>query len=1099
MRGLLVCATVFFVFFTQAQQSLIGNTDGQWLIYQKDAIIRLPRTIHYLGNFDEKGLAIYAEYDKFGVLDELGLIRCPAEFAELRSIGYGIFEGRSEKGLALVDLSQEVIFQNTMKRCLTLTPNWFLVEEDSSRFLLNTLSSLRLPLAESDSILRTGSNYVYVRLNMREALLDPKGDTLSLQGSRPLFDPNYLLINSNAIKRVVFRSKEIDLPVTAANLRVLGNHVTYSLDGRSFLLDGEMGEELWNVPFEKLLAFDRNFYMVERNNSWGLIRMDGSVFIQPSYSSIRMLNRLFVVGKQDGYGVLDEKGQQILPCIYSNIQCDDHFFHVTSLIGLKGLISRVSEDVICEPIYDVIKLEGRTVRAWTADRLRIIQLDEKHTIQSNLLLDNVVTVKTQRYASNDNRIDTRLYELGWFSEWLPKLDDQGYTVDEILKWGLLGVNDTVLIPARHNQPLYIQNADFSLLPRLRMKTVVYGVDQDVPSYSAVDWTSGKILDTDYIFSLDSTDLMSRNFVRFFGKKGLGVLHADSRIEWVDYIDPSDELRLRYCVSSCHTIRISKASATTSVGFPTWNQNDLAANSSEFTSRNQRSNFVEFPEARWNFMDTAGKKIFAEDFDFVKSYFQNTAIVKKNGRWGVVNADTLIIPPKFASISRIAECQDTVFLAKILPQGVRLLDSMMQEVGGITAHFFSSQKLSLVEANKAKMVLNEKHQPVSDSSSWQKVISENYVLSKHRKEFVLRDANGKLLCTLSLRPEAVLMDQYVLAESKGKWGLMDFFGDTLLPFVHKSIQEQGELILAIDEVNNRVYDAQLSEVVRAKGNRILIDKMSQNIAVFSDSKCVVFSPKGKVLKRFTDLVPSVFHDNWLVELGNPGKLVHLDLGEKDVGHIIHSCEPLDGHGFLLDDLKGRYYFYDSGFNLLFGELNLRKARNVGDGCITAYADHQSLLMTTDTVRFFGEGLRVSSMFNSGFLLVETGDEGFCYYNSALENPFQRGFHNAHPFLNGIASVEEGDGWTLIDQKGERKSLGSYAEIKPLGNNLFSTSKQALYGLFDGHGRQILPVEFQEIHWLAPNLIQGIREGSIAYFDKYGKPVTLNSLLPDLTLH
>lgn len=1099
MRGLLVCAAVFFVSFTHAQQCLIGNTDGQWLIYQKDAIFPLPRTVHYLGNFDEKDLAIYAEYGKFGVIDEQGTVKCQPEFNELRSLGKGVFEGKSEQGLVLLDFSQGEYTQTNVKRCSRLTPNWFLVQEDSSRFLLNTLASVRLPLEKRDSILRTGHNHVYIRLKMIPTLLDPNGDTLSLSGTVPRFDPNFLLVSSDVVKRIIFRSKVIDLPLAATNLQVLGQQVTYSLNGSSYLLEGEMGEEIWNVPFEKLLAFDRNFYMVAHNNSWGLIRTDGSVFIPPNYTSIRKMNTLFVVGKQAGYGVLDEKGQQILPCVYGSIGSDEHFFHVTSVLGLKGLVSRVSNATLLEPVYDVIKVEGRTVRAWASDFLRIIELDERHSIQSNLLLNNIVTVKTPSREARNQKIDPRLYDLGWFSEWLPKLDDQGYTIDEMLKWGLHGANDTVLIPARNNQPVYVQNADFSLLPRARIKTTIYGAEEEIFNFSAVDWTSGKILDTDLIFSLDSTDLMSRNFVRFFGRKGLGVLHADNHVEWVDYIDPSDELRLRYCVSAGHTIRVSKAGAPTSVGFPTWNQNDLAANSVEFVSRNQRSNFVEFPEARWNFLDTAGKKMFTEDFDFVKSYFRNTAIVKKNGRWGVVNGDTLIVPPIYASISRVSECQDTVFLAKIHPQGIRLLNPLLQEVEGITGHLFSSQKLSLVQTRQAKIVLNASHQPVSDSSTWQKVISENYILSKHRKEYLLRDFNGKLLGTLSLRPEEVLMDRYVLAESKGKWGLLDFFGDTLLPFMYTSIQEVGDYLVAINQIDNKVFDKQLSEVVGAKTSRILIDKISGKIAAFSDGKCVVYSPEGKVLKRFSDLFPTLFHDNWLVAIGNPGKLVHLELGEKDLGHMIHSCEVLDGSGFLLDDLKGRYYFYDGSFNLRSGELNLRKAENIGDGCITAHVDGRPLLMTADTLRFFESGLRVHSIFNSGFLLVETGDEGFCYYNHALENPFQRGFQNAHPFLSGFASVEEGDGWTLIDQKGERKSLGAYAEIKPVGNSLFSTSKQALYGLFDGHGNQILPVEFQEIHWLNPNLIQGVREGTIAYFDMHGKPVTVGTLLPDLTLH
>jgi len=65
------------------------------------------------------------------------------------------------------------------------------------------------------------------------------------------------------------------------------------------------------------------------------------------------------------------------------------------------------------------------------------------------------------------------------------------------------------------------------------------------------------------------------------------------------------------------------------------------------------------------------------------------------------------------------------------------------------------------------------------------------------------------------------------------------------------------------------------------------------------------------------------------------------------------------------------------------------------------------------------------------------------------------------------------------------LPVFDELKSVGCNTFETNSQPLYGIYEASGTEVLPPIYQKITILSENVIQGIFEGEIQYFDRSGK--------------
>lgn len=1070
------------------QDNLVGNKGGQWIIYSGKEKIALPNTFYEVGNFDNRNLTSFGEHGKYGILNTSGVIVAPPSYYSVKQLGGGMYVCVDANGQTIVDFTQSSPQGVLCKNAAKLTKSWHFIEVEEERYLFNTANRTRVDFQEGDTLLNYGFNHIYVKQGKEARLYSSTGDVVQLGGNNPLFFKFHLDITTIDKRLLIFSDRQIELACDAKYVSIVDDELIYSSEGRSYIVNTSTGEEVFSADYDKISRFGVGHFLAYKNNKVGIIRTDGSVVCEPKYNFITDSRTHYTVYQSDGTGAMDKAGNELVPCAYRSVSASPEFFNVTSELGFQGIYSRKTNRLLIDCIYDRIDIRDNKIRAWSGDKLRIFEIDKNHAIIHTLTLANTITLHTRHASRRDEQIDERLFSLGWYTETIPRFDSTGFKAGETYKWGLKGGNDSIILKARYQQPKFIPNAEFSLVPRKKSKTQYGGLSMEVNAYSVRDFTTGKMLLADAIFSMDTMDLMSRNYSRFVGSKGPGVLKEHGKVFYVDFIDGDDSEFVRFCKAKNKKIGSADEGDPRAVRLPNIDLNDDPVIKANYQVGTKSFSHVKFEDTEWNYLDTAGNVMFEEPFGFAYQFHRQTAIVERNGRFGVVSKDSMVIENRFNLIKRATDFSDTLFIAKSIPNGTRYLDTLTKELSDITGVMKKSGTVYQIQTGKTKQIIDRDYQVVSGDSKAQKWMGNGFFYVRSNKEFLVYDASGTNVATCRGKPDKVVHEQYILMKSHSRFGLLDFFGDTLLPFSYKLINEYGPYILAGDGSVFTLYDAQMAPIKKIKTSNILVDEISGNIAIYDGVKCTVINPQGKTLEKYANFKPEVFHGGVLVAKGSGRRIEKVGGEGVEVSFTIKDIEVMGDHGFLLEDRGRHFHVYTADLKKLLPDSLLFRANYVGEGYVMARSENGRVFFSASKTKWDNHIFGVHGVYNDGLLLVEDGLQ-YSFLNINLENEFERNYRAAMPFSNGYAAVKGTEGWTIIDRRGYPKSLPAFDQIKPLGNNLFSTKKQAVYGLFDSHGNMLLPVEFQQINFLKEDLIQGIKEGEIFYFHRNGDPIAL----------
>lgn len=1074
------------------QTALIGNSNGQWRILKNNSEVLLPRTIHEVGNFDSKNLTFFGQNGNYGIMNDKGAVVHEPEFKSIKQLGSGVYYCLGKVENYIIDFSTTIKPTVVCLDVKYIQPNWYIIETKERRYLFNSVGKKEYYLNEGDQVISKEFNYVYlVKSNADRILINPNGELIELGESVPVFKKNYLLIRAASVKKVVYSDHEINLPVNSSNIIISENEIHYTVDGRTTLINPLDGRILFSAPFDEILLSEPGVYFVKKGWKTGVIKSDGSIICPPIYNFIINSKRYYSVNNDKGNGIVSKEGKVLVPCEYESVRMVQDFFITESPLRFQGLVSQKNNKVLLNCTYDRILIDGNKIRARFNDKMRMLEIDSSHNIISDVTLDNVLSLGPMGSGNKLAQIDNRLFSLGWFTEETAKFNEQGYNIGSITKWGLKGANDSILLQPRFSQPTYIPLATFSLMRGPKMKYSYGGVTElETNTVSFALLSSGRIVQNEPIICVDTMDCFSRYYSRFFGVSGFGIIRSDDKIVFADYIDGEDDEMVRFARFQEHDILPAKEMEPNAIRFPNLNLNDDPSNSIRYQINRKNYQFVKLENAKWNYFDSVGDELFSTPFEFAEPFFRKTAIVQKGGKWGVVRMDSVLIPCNYASVKRVSEFSDTVFIVCSVPNGIRYLDTLAHEMKkGITSFKSETGEIAQIRIGRGQKIIDKNYRVLSGEKNNQKLIGTNMFFTHDKKEFNLYSAAGHHEAAISVKPEEIFLEKYIVAKVKGRFGLIDFYGDTVVPFNYKSMSVMGSYIFAKDGFQNTLFDHNMKVLRECKTADILVDSASGNYAVLLNGKCKVYSAKDhSAIGKFSDFVPNYFVRDYLIQTKGTTRIKKITGEDIELPFEVVTIEFMDNHGYLMEDKNRVFHYYTSNWEEVKIAGDLKRARYVGNGYFTGTTKKGTLLYGNEKEIWFDAGTRVIDKFESGFLLIE---EPLCIYfiDSIGQLAFNRKFDEATPFSGNYATVSELEGWSIIDISGQLKSFPSYGKIKPLGANVFSTQAQAKYGLFNSHGEEILPVAFQKINFLPGKIIQGIKDGELFYFDYAGKPLSL----------
>ncbi|HVD98358.1 MAG TPA: WG repeat-containing protein [Cytophagaceae bacterium] len=101
------------------------------------------------------------------------------------------------------------------------------------------------------------------------------------------------------------------------------NGITLARKGLSYYFINKEGKFLYNEPFDKVTPTFSGNYLLERKNKFGMADAYGREMISTKYEAINELGNSYIFAQEHGlWGVLNEKGNIVIPFNYSAIQYD---------------------------------------------------------------------------------------------------------------------------------------------------------------------------------------------------------------------------------------------------------------------------------------------------------------------------------------------------------------------------------------------------------------------------------------------------------------------------------------------------------------------------------------------------------------------------------------------------------------------------------------------------------------------------------------------------------------------------------------------------------------------------------------------------------
>src|SRR5690606_28242016 len=132
---------------------------------------------------------------------------------------------------------------------------------------------------------------------------------------------------------------------------------------------------------------------------------------------------------------------------------------------------------------------------------------------------------------------------------------------------------------------------------------------------------------------------------------------------------------------------------------------------------------------------------------------------------------------------------------------------------------------------------------------------------------------------------------------------------------------------------------------------------------------------------------------------------------------------DGYFAMLEE--DRCSVYKGTVDELVFETQAKRIKYIGEGTFT-YRNREGVIVQTARHRkVLPDDAEIESPMNNGYCLIRV-NRAYRFLNAALEDPFNRDFEKAHPFVGNFASIKTREGWTLIDQSGIQQSFPSFNE-------------------------------------------------------------------------
>lgn len=419
----------------------------------------------------EKTVLQYQKDGKYGIIDFSGKSIIKPQYDEIRNMPYREGELIAKKddkygvininGGKLLDFKYDYItgdsYYSTEKE-YTLDGYIVGVNNGDGKMQYGYLNSNR------NQLLETSFDRVYRMNNVKDdenvyLVTEKDGNIQLYRNDKILLDNNYQAINYNEDSKLLILQKDNKYGVTDLNgkqilnieydqIQIPGNYIIAIKNGNSETFDLS-GTKQENLQFTNIMMTNNENYniSIDTNDKYGVISKDGTTIIENKYNYIQYLfANYFIVGGDSGKsGIINDKGEELLPINYEVIQKIDNSDIIQAMTGntLELYNKQISKIVSME--NGKLDINNNYIKVYSTTQTEYVGLDGSLKSDFDIFPDNTLFASEKDgmwgFVDKNNNI-----KVNYQYEKVTELNELGFAgIKKDGKWGVIDKNGNVIL------------------------------------------------------------------------------------------------------------------------------------------------------------------------------------------------------------------------------------------------------------------------------------------------------------------------------------------------------------------------------------------------------------------------------------------------------------------------------------------------------------------------------------------------------------------------------------------------------------------------------------------------------------------------------
>ena len=331
-----------------------------------------------------------------------------------------------------------------------------------------------------EQFLETDFDRVYRMNNIKDdenvyLVAEKNGNIQLYKNDKLLLDNNYQAINYNEDSKLLILQKDNKYGVTDLNgkqilnvdydqIQIPGNYIIATKNGNSETFDLS-GTKQENLQFTNILMTNNENYniSIDTNDKYGVISKDGNTIIENKYNYIQYLfDNYFIVGGDSGKsGIINDKGEELLPINYEVIQKLDNSDIIQALTGntLELYNKQIGKIVSME--NGKLEINNNYIKVYSTTQTEYVGLDGSLKSDFDIFPDNTLFASEKDgmwgFVDKNNNV-----KIDYQYDKVTELNELGFAgIKKDGKWGVIDkegniiLEPTYTIPEQNGEPYFI--------------------------------------------------------------------------------------------------------------------------------------------------------------------------------------------------------------------------------------------------------------------------------------------------------------------------------------------------------------------------------------------------------------------------------------------------------------------------------------------------------------------------------------------------------------------------------------------------------------------------------------------------------------------